>query len=125
MDIKMIKSANCAGGIYIDMCGINSISFCADLPKSAAVDHIRIYGEFEAGGVKHSDALIEDIWAAKRITYHKEMACKAFNPERMQRVAATVEFPEGVPVELLEKVQNYIITDFAVYYHDEYIAETE
>lgn len=125
MKLKFLKGANHGGSILVDAVGTNSISFCADMPKCAAVDRIRISGEFAVNGVTHKNVYLEDIWATKVITYHKEMAEKAFNPERMQRVIATVHFPEGVPADLLTKVQNYIITDFDVLYHNEYIAETE
>ena len=43
----------------------------------------------------------------------------------MQRVIATAYFPEGIPVDLYEKIMSDEINSFDVYYHEEYVAVTE
>lgn len=122
MKIKVIKSEN-NGGFISE--GNNSLMFNVDLPKNAAVDYIRINGVFEVNGMDQANKLLNDIECPVMVTYHRELAYEAYNPDRMQRVAATAYFPEGIPVDLLRKVQGCVINSFEVYYHEEYIAVTE
>lgn len=105
--LKKHITANKSGIVLCDYAGVNSISFIAELPKSATVDHIKVDGVF-----------LEDITANKIITYHKELY------EGECRIAATVYFPDEVP-ELYNKLANAIVQDFEVYYHEEAILETE
>ncbi|MBR4859347.1 MAG: hypothetical protein IKU08_09225 [Clostridia bacterium] len=126
MNIKMIKSENNSGLISNGFWGANTLSFWVDLPKNAAVDYIRIKGEFDIEGVgKQKDKLLNDIECPVIVTYHREFAAKVHNPERMQRIIATAYFPEGIPVDLYNKINSGEIEHFDVYYHEEYVAVTE
>lgn len=103
--IKKKIEANKNGCIMADYTGIaNSVSFLAELPKTAVVDHIKVDGKF-----------LEDI-NTKKIRYHLEPA------EGKYKVVATVEF-EDYDLELYDKLANYVIQDFEVYYHHEIIEE--
>lgn len=97
--------ANENGLILCEYAGANSISFLADLPKSAVVDHIKVDGVF-----------LEDIKAVKIIDKHME------STEGEYKVAATVFFLGELP-EIYEKLANHVVTDFEVYYHLEAVVE--
>lgn len=125
MEIIKISSKNHNGFISSECYTSNSLTFNIDLPKSAAVDYIRLEGEFEYNGIKYKDVILNDIEAPVVIVSHRELAYKSYNPLRMQRVAATAYFPEGVPADLLQKVQNYVISHFWVYYHNETLNDSE
>ena len=86
----------------------NSVSFFADLPKSAVVDHIKVDGKF-----------LEDI-NTKKIRYHRDIVEKLADDER--KCVATVWFEED-DTELYDKLANYIEQNFEVYYHLEAVVE--
>lgn len=103
--IKKEIKANVNGCIMAVYNGMdNSVSFLADLPKTAVVDHIKVDGKF-----------LEDI-TTKKIRYHLEPT------EGRYRVIATVEF-EDYDLELYDKLSNFVVQDFEVYYHHEIIEE--
>lgn len=120
--IKVIKSENHGGLISVDD---RTLYFDADLPKNVAVDYIRIKGSFKVKGIEHTDTMLNDIMCPTVLNIRRELTHKSYNPERMQRDVAALYFPEGIPEDLLEKVTNGVITDFDIYYHEEYIAEVE
>ena len=97
--------ANENGYILCNYIGNNTASFFANLPKSAVVDHIRVDGVF-----------LEDI-NTKKIKYHKELI------EGEYKVVATVEFEDYDLETLYDKLANYIVQDFEVYYHLESVIE--
>lgn len=98
-------TANVNGCIIAAYTGINnSVSFLAELPQTAVVDHIKVDGKF-----------LEDI-VTKKVRYHLEPA------EGKYKVVATVEF-EDYDLELYDKLANYVVQDFEVYYHHEIIEE--
>lgn len=99
-------TANENGLMLCDYAGVNSISFLAKLPKSAIVDHIKVDGVF-----------LEDLTVCKIINAHKELT------EGEYRVAATVYFPDEVPTEFYDRIANYQVTDFEVYYHEEAVVK--
>lgn len=88
----------------------NSIIFLADLPKSAVVDHIRVDGKF-----------LEDV-NTKKIRYPLESSEKV--KDDTWRVAAAVEF-EDYDLELYDKLANYQIDSFEVYFHFEAVVEAD
>jgi hypothetical protein len=100
---KIICNKN--GLILCDYAGVNSISFLADLPKSAVVDHIKVDGVY-----------LEDIEAVKVINAHMELTEGEF------RVAATVFFFDEIP-EIYNKLANYQVDTFDVYYHLEAVVK--
>lgn len=102
--IKKEIKANENGCIMPNYIGNNSVSFLADLPKAAVVDHIKVDGKF-----------LEDI-TTKKIRYHLELT------EGRYRVIATVEF-EDDDLELYDKLANFVVQDFEVYYHLEAVIE--
>lgn len=102
-------TANENGLMLCDYAGVNSIGFLAKLPKSAIVDHIKVDGKF-----------LEDV-TTKKIRYHIEKDEKVKN--ETMRVVATVEF-EDYDLELYDKLANYVVQDFEVYYHLEAAVET-
>lgn len=108
MNIVKVKkiTANENGLMLCDYAGVNSISFLAKLPKSATVDHIKVDGVF-----------LEDLRVCKIINTHKELA------ENDWRVVATVYFSDEMPTEFYDKIANYVVQDFEVYYHEEAIVE--
>lgn len=100
---KIINNKN--GCILAGYTGIvNSVSFLAELPKTAVVDHIKVDGKF-----------LEDI-TTKKIRYHLAPT------DGKYKVVATVEF-EDYDLELHDKLVNYVVQDFEVYYHHEIIEE--
>ena len=118
VNLKKIKSTDNNGFISADMLGENSLTFNIDLPKGAAVDHIRIIGEFETerfGTMKN--VLLEDIMHPVQVTYHREAAFEDGTPNRF---AGTVC---NVPDDLYKKVQGSAIDSFDVYYHFEAVTE--
>ena len=104
--------ANVNGLIMADYIGygMNSVSFLANLPKSAVVDHIKVNGKF-----------LEDI-NTKKIRYHVEPSEYIANKIEVWRVVATVWFEED-DLDLYFELANYVIQDFEVYYHLEYAHE--
>lgn len=105
---KFTANENCC--VLTDYKGNLSASFLAKLPKSAVIDHIKVDGKF-----------LEDI-NTKKIRYHLEPTefIKAKNED--WRVAATVWFEED-DTELYDKLANYVVQDFEIYYHLEAVAE--
>lgn len=93
------------GCIIANYTGVeNSVTFLAELPRTAVVDHIKVDGKF-----------LEDI-VTKKIRYHVEAV------DGNYKVVATVEF-EDYDLELYDKLANYVVQDFEVYYHYEIIEE--
>lgn len=99
---KEIKSN--VNGCIINGTAMNSVVFLADLPSTAVVDHIKVDGKF-----------LEDI-NTKKIRYHVE------GVEGIGNAIATIEF-EDTDLELYDKLSNYEIQDFVVYYHHEVVDE--
>ena len=121
VNLKKINSEEYNGFISADTIAENSLSFNIDLPKGAAVDHIRIIGEFKTETFdKQKDVMLEDILHPVQVTYHREAAFEALNPNRMQRVAGTLY---NAPADLYKKVQGGAIDSFDVYYHFEAVTE--
>lgn len=115
VNLKKINSEEHNGFISTDTIAENSLTFNIDLPKGAAVDHIRIIGEFETerfGTMKN--VLLEDIPYSVDVTYHREFDIGGL------RVAGTVR---NVPADLYKKVQGGVIDSFDVYYHFEAVTE--
>lgn len=110
--IKESIKANVNGVIMADYIGygMNSVSFLADLPKSAVVDHIKVNGKF-----------LEDI-NTKKIRYHITPSEYIANKDEVWRVVATVWFEED-DLDLYFELSNYVIQDFEVFYHLEYAHE--
>ncbi len=108
---KEIIISNKNGCTLPNYMGNNSVSFVADVPKSAKIDHIKVDSVF-----------LEDIKVKKHITYHKELTEKVNGKEC--RVIATVEFPKEIP-ELYEKLAEFVVQHFEVYYHLEAVVETD
>ena len=104
--------ANVNGLIMADYIGYgrNSVSFFANLPKSAVVDHIKVNGNF-----------LEDIYT-KSIRYHLKPSEFIDSAKENWRAIVTVWF-EDDDLELYDKLANHIIEDFEVYYHLEYAHE--
>lgn len=102
--IKTVKSNEINGGIYPQYKSADSITFCAELPKGAKVERIRLIGEVEVNGTPLENPILEDIDGVV-VSYHK--AADGI---------ATAYFLEGIPEKLLLDVQNYILTDFEVTY---------
>lgn len=109
---KESVKANVNGVIMADYIGygMNSVSFLAGLPKSAVVDHIKVNGKF-----------LEDI-NTKKIRYHITPSEYIANKNEVWRVVATVWFEED-DLDLYFELANYVIQDFEVYYHHEYVHE--
>ena len=111
------------GSILQDYLGENSISLLADksqLPKTAVIDRVRLMGSFKVNKKEVKDVILEDIPDIHvNVRYHQEYTDENY------RVVATMNFPAGVPEDLLDKVLNYFITDFKVYYHEEAIMGAE
>ena len=120
---KVKKITPPKGSILQDYFGENSISLLADksqLPKNAVIDRVRLMGSFKVNKKEVKDVILEDIPDTHvDVRYHQEYT------DGNDRVIATMHFPEGVPEDLLDKVLNYFITDFEVYYHEEAILEDE
>lgn len=115
VNLKKINSEEHNGFISADTIAENSLTFNVDLPKGAAVDHIRIKGEFEVEGFgTQKDVMLEDIPYSVDVTYHREFDIGGL------RVAGTVR---NVPADLYKKVQGGKISDFEVYYHLEAVTE--
>ena len=120
-NLTLIHSNEYNGFISTDTIAENSLTFNIDLPKGAAVDHIRIKGEFETERFgTQKDVMLEDIMHPVQVTYHREADFEAFNPNRMQRVAGTLY---NVPSDLYTKVMVGKIDSFDVYYHFESVTE--
>ena len=118
VNLKKIKSTDNNGFISADMLGENSLTFNIDLPKGAAVDHIRIIGEFETERFgTQKDVMLEDIMHPVQVTYHREAAFEDGTPNRF---AGTVC---NVPADLYKKVIGGKISEFEVYYHLEAVTE--
>ena len=116
--LNLIHSENHEGFITNGYYGGNNLAFVITLPKNAAVDYIRIRGEFDIKGVgTQKDKLLNDIECSKKIEYHREFAVDK------QRIIATIEFPEGIPNDFYEKVMSGVIDKFDVYYHLEAVSE--
>lgn len=115
VNLKKINSEEHNGFISTDTIAENSLTFNVDLPKGAAVDHIRIKGEFEVEGFgTQKNVLLEDIPYPVDVTYHREFDIGGL------RVAGTVC---NVPADLYKKVQSGAIDSFDVYYHLEAVTE--
>ena len=108
--IKKKITADENGCIIPGNIGTFSISFLADLPKSAVVDHIKVDGKF-----------LEDV-NTKKIRYHLESDEKV--KDNTWRVVASVEF-EDYDLELYDKLANHVVQDFEVYYHLEAVVEAD
>lgn len=105
--IKKKITANENGCIMANYNGNeNSVSFLANLPKTAVVDHIKVDGKF-----------LDDV-NTKKIRYHRELT------EGEYKVVATVEF-EDYDLELYDKLSNFVVQDFEVYYHLEAVVEAD
>ena len=104
LSVKKIK-CNENGFILCDYAGTNTVSFFAELPKSAVVDHVKVDGVF-----------VEDITAKKNITSHMEIYEKISHSGKECKCAMTVEFTDELP-EIFNKLANYQIQEFEVYYH--------
>ena len=118
VNLKKINSEEHNGFISADTIAENSLTFNVDLPKGAAVSHIRIMGEFETerfGTMKN--VLLEDIMHPVQVTYHREAAFEDGIPNRF---AGTVC---NVPADLYKKVIGGKISEFEVYYHFEAVTE--
>ncbi len=103
---KTMKFNGSTGGIYSQIKSANSITFCAELPENAKIEHIRIIGEVETNGTKRVNPILEDIDGVV-VVYHKE---------RSDGAVATAYFLEGLPEKVHLDVQNYILADFEVTY---------
>ena len=108
--IKKKISSNKNGFIMSEYKDVNSVSFFADLPKSAVVDHIKVDGKF-----------LEDI-NTKKIRYHRDIVEKSCDDE--YKCVATVVL-EDDDLELYDKLANYEVQDFEVYYHLEAVVEAD
>lgn len=118
VNLKKINSKENNGFISVDTIAENSLTFNIDLPKGAAVDHIRIIGEFETERFgTQKDVMLEDIMHPVQVTYHREAAFEDGIPNRF---AGTVC---NVPDDLYKKVQGGAIDSFDVYYHFEAVTE--
>lgn len=106
MKTNTIKSNECNGFLSAQMKSANSITICADLPKNAKVEHIRLIGEVEANGTKLTNPILEDIDGVA-VTYHKESTDGSI---------ATAYFLEGIPEKVLFDVMNYVLNDFEITY---------
>ena len=116
--LNLIHSENHEGFITNGYYGGNNLAFGINLPKNAAVDYIRIRGEFDVKGVgTQKDKLLNDIECPKHIEYHRELM------SGNQRIIATIEFLEGIPNDLFVKVMSGVIEKFDVYYHTETVTE--
>lgn len=98
---KIINNKN--GLIVADYDGANSVSFFAELPKSAVVDRIKVGGVF-----------INDLPGNNTFKAHVDRFEEYF------KVGATVYFSEDAR-ELYDKLANYQIDEFEVYYHLEFV----
>lgn len=108
--IKKEIKANMNGCIMPNYKGDNSVSFFAQLPKSAVIDRVKVDGKF-----------LEDI-NTKKIRYHREII-EDFAGD-ICNVVATVWFEED-DLELYDKLANYVVQDFEVYYHFEAVVEAD
>ena len=111
--IRKEISCNENGFILCDVMGINTISFFAELPKTAVVDHIKVNGKY-----------LEDIAANKSLVpnmdeyetiKHNGVVCKC---------AMTVNFTDELP-ELYGEAASYEIEKFEVYYHHEAVIDAD
>lgn len=93
------------GFILCDYAGVNTVSFFANLPKSAVVDHIKVDGVF-----------LEDIKSKKNITSHMDIFEKMVHNGVVCKCASTIEFTDEIP-EIYDKLANYQVDGFEVYYH--------
>lgn len=99
------------GFVLCDYMGTNTVSFFAELPKSAVVDHIKVNGEF-----------LEDIVANKSIVAGVNKYEKIEHNGAVCKCAMTVNFSGDIP-ELYEKASAYEIDRFEIYYHIEAVSE--
>lgn len=92
------------GYVVTDYAGSNSISFFADIPKNAVVDTIKIDGAF-----------IDDIGRKKLYDYPRHLT------DGSMREVLTVHYTDEIPHELFNKINNYQVQSFEVYYHEEVV----
>lgn len=104
--VKRISAEACTGCVLCDYDGPNSLGFLADLPENAIVDRIKVEGVY-----------LDNLNGPTIIKY--PIDCM----DGDHRVAAIVHLPEGTNVELVEKVNNFLVTEFDVYYHVEATVE--
>lgn len=92
------------GYVLTDYAGSNSISFFADIPKNAVVDTIKIDGAF-----------IDDIGRNKTIERHRQLT------DGKMREVLSVHYNGEVPTGLFDKINQYKVQSFEVYYHEEVV----
>ena len=100
---KVIHEEN--GLILSNQMGENTVSFYADLPNSAVVDHVKVNGVF-----------LEDIKANVSIRSNMDEYLPMERKGIVLKCAATVDF-HGDPPELYGELANNQIEEFEVYYH--------
>lgn len=105
MKTRTITSNECKGFISPQQKSANSITFCAELPEGAKVEHICIMGKVKANGGTLFDPILEDIDGVV-VTYHTS-SCH-------DGAIATAYFVDGIPEKLLADVQNYVIDSFVI-----------
>ena len=93
------------GFILCDYMGENTVSFFAELPKSAVVDHVKVNGIY-----------LEDIEANKSIVSNMNRFEKIKHNDVVCKCAMTVNF-NGEPPEIYSEIANHQIDTFEVYYH--------
>lgn len=111
MKTRIIKSAECNGFMSPQQKSANSITFCAEIPEKAKIEHIRLIGEVEVNGTKFVNPILEDIDGVV-VSYHKELRPNACGD------VATAYFLEGIPEKVLFDVQNYILAEFEIKYNE-------
>lgn len=95
---KEITSDN--GYILPYYAGNNTVTFFAELPKTAVVDSIEVDGVF-----------LEDLGGLP--VYHRKLM------DEHRRQVATVYFPDGIPAEFLNAIDTYRVTTFTVRYYEQ------
>lgn len=87
----------------------NDVTFCADMPDRETVAR-------EIVTIKNNGKYLDDMEGGK---------VKYFLDEKDSGLCklATINFPEGIPEDYLEKLNNYKCEDFIVEYHEEAIVE--
>ncbi|MBQ3045125.1 MAG: hypothetical protein IJD49_04150 [Clostridia bacterium] len=103
---KTMKSNEINGGIYAQLKGANSISFCAELPEGAEVKHIRLVGKVTVNGTKYTNPYLENLDGVV-------VGCH-YNSEDAS--IATAYFVDGLPEEILLDVLDYKLSEFEVTY---------
>lgn len=103
MNITRTKEITTDNGyIVTNYAGNNSITFFAELPKSAVVKTIKVNGSF-----------IEDIGRKKIIEIPRQLT------DGKMREVLTVYYEGEIPQELFDKINSYQVQDFEVHYHEE------